>query len=376
MSSPKRWKLFAVVCAVLAAGTAWRVFVGAREHKYDSASSLAGATDLRPRHEIRMRMIALAITSESKKGVTPAEPAGSPNAIADAILHANQIRATIDAANAIPDLPAGHIALSNAFLSIRQNGRAVSEMETAVSLDPSSPDTVRQLGSLQYYLGNTTEAKESWAKAIDLRRQRVRNPVTDSSNPSVKEVAIYRQAVSDASPNNPGVYVDLGDALWRTGDVDGAMTEYNKAIAMEPGMVDAHLVDLQAKAPARAVTQLVQAHFGLANCLKDLGKTSDAISEYRLALSAGQVGETLLIPSDDDEHLFGLASALGLAGDARGVAQAIEMMRRATSWGLISENEEHMMEDYMSIDPDFDAVRQDPAFLAIFKEQASPNQKH
>jgi tetratricopeptide (TPR) repeat protein len=325
-------------------------------------------------------MVALAATPSSFHAMLPAysgpsndivilrpPPPGSLHAIRDAQYQASLVKEKEDVVKAVPDLPAGHIVLSQYYLTHGRSDQAISEMEAALRLDPNSPDTVREMGNLRYSLGQRDDAMALWAKAFELHRQRVRHPVTDPSDPSVKEAALYGQVAADASPNDPGVHADLGDALWRTGDLDGAMAEYRKAIAMEPGLAPSQGInfnsDLGASEP---FWQLVHAHSGLANCLKDLGRFDDAIREYRQVLrTALSERAYALYNPDASADVFELASALALS---RNTSEAIELLKPGP---MEVANYRRWYVDYFSSDPDFDSIRHDPAFQAVIAPQGA-----
>jgi Flp pilus assembly protein TadD len=56
-----------------------------------------------------------------------------------------------------------------------------------------------------------------------------------------KEAARLFRRVSLIRPDDPGVRVNLGNALAAEGDLDGATVEYQKALALRPGLVEAKL---------------------------------------------------------------------------------------------------------------------------------------
>ena len=91
----------------------------------------------------------------------------------------------------------------------RLNGQlqgASSSMSTAVSLSPSDPDVLTRHGLLQCFLADYDVAIETLKRVCEL------------------------------APDNTVALVNLGNALRLSGDIEGSISLYDKALAQSPGM--------------------------------------------------------------------------------------------------------------------------------------------
>ncbi|MGB7620750.1 MAG: tetratricopeptide repeat protein [Terriglobia bacterium] len=114
--------------------------------------------------------------------------------------------------------------------------KALEQYRVAATINPHSIELLNNVGSLLMRDGKTDEA-----------------------------ISYFRQALA-AEPNKPDVSrLNLGAALRRRGDLAGAIEQYDKIIQRSP---------LNAAA-----------HFNKGNALYEVGKLSEAISEYRQALA-------------------------------------------------------------------------------------------
>jgi tetratricopeptide (TPR) repeat protein len=253
-----------------------------------------------------------------------------------------------------PNSPTVHMVLSRSCLIKPDNDRAIQEMEAAIRLDPASPIPVKAMGDLKFILGDRASAKTYWRKAFALRPERVRHPATDENNPWFQEAMARRLLIDGTMSTNAGVHVGYADALWRVGDIDGASQEYRKVIAMEPGQVDEHFYNIHAAGVFAGIvmTSFTDAHYGLANCLKDSGQIDAAITQYQIAHQAKPL---------DGRYAFGLASALALSNRAAEIIPLLTMLRQRLSDDAFSV----MLPDYVSVDPDFDRVGNDPAIKKL-----------
>jgi tetratricopeptide (TPR) repeat protein len=99
-------------------------------------------------------------------------------------------------------------------------------------------------------------------------------------------------------PDNPRAHYNLGNALFRTGEVPEAIGHYEQALRLKPDMADAHYnLGLALERVGRVqeaigqwehVVQIrsddAEAHYHLGNALHEVGETTQAIGQYREAL--------------------------------------------------------------------------------------------
>lgn len=111
-------------------------------------------------------------------------------------------------------------------------------------------------------------------------------------------VSLAAWAGPQAKPNDAQGHFNLGTALSRKGDLDGAITEFRQAIRLKPDYADAHFNlgnalfrkrDLdnaiaEYRAAIRAKPDYADAHSNLGFALDDKGDRDDAIAEYRAAI--------------------------------------------------------------------------------------------
>jgi tetratricopeptide (TPR) repeat protein len=117
--------------------------------------------------------------------------------------------------------------------------------------------------------------------------------------PRLEEAVRYLTAAAALRSDSPGVHVNLGNALRRKGDLEGAGREYQTAIRINHEYAGAHsglgvlLCDYRhdyegAIAEFREAIRLrrddPQLHFNLGNALKAQGRLDEAIAQYRQAI--------------------------------------------------------------------------------------------
>ena len=78
------------------------------------------------------------------------------------------------------------------------------------------------------------------------------------------EAVRYFTAALTLRPDNPGMYINRGNALMKAGELDAAILDYKQACALAP--------------------QYAEAHHNLGDVLKEKGQLDEAIAEYREAL--------------------------------------------------------------------------------------------
>jgi len=123
----------------------------------------------------------------------------------------------------------------------------------------------------------------------------------------------------DVTTNNPIAHLNLGVALYQKGDVDKAMSEYQKALAIDPVYAAPYynlgFDYLQQKQVDKAIFEFQQtlalapdsaeAHNDLGNCFFQKGQMDDAIVEFQKALA---------IDSENSDIYCNLGNALAQKG--------------------------------------------------------------
>jgi tetratricopeptide (TPR) repeat protein len=116
------------------------------------------------------------------------------------------------------------------------------------------------------------------------------------------EAIRYFTAALALRPDNPGIYLNRGNALKDAGEVDAAKADYRQSLALAPEYAAAHshLGDVlsaqgrrdEAIAEYREVIRLnkddPEAHYNLGTTLSAQGRRDEAIAEYRAALTTKQ----------------------------------------------------------------------------------------
>jgi protein O-GlcNAc transferase len=194
-----------------------------------------------------------------------------------------------DAAGAIPELetaqrldPSAAEAPYLLGVLYMQSGRyedAAREMNISLKLRPENGDGWAALGSVYDKLNKLPEATMALREAI---RQLPRQPdphltlaavMTKQNHPG--EAAAERKKAAELMRGNMNrqraeVATNAGNSALRSGDVEGASTQFHDALSYDPNYVEAHL--------------------GLAAALEKQGKTAEATEERQKAVALKTTG--------------------------------------------------------------------------------------
>jgi tetratricopeptide (TPR) repeat protein len=104
------------------------------------------------------------------------------------------------------NLLGAHLKLGEALCELKQFGPAAGALTRALALDPANVETLSAMAMLNYARGSDKLAAERWRQVID------------------------------RDPKNAAAHFNLGLALERQRELEGAREAYSKALALEPTM--------------------------------------------------------------------------------------------------------------------------------------------
>lgn len=210
-----------------------------------------------------------------------------------------------------------HYPLSLAYRGLGDAREADAQLRARGTTDPVPNDPLmREVSGL---LQNASAFEVRGAEALANRRW-------------ADAVVALRQAVALA-PANAFTHLNLGTALFETGDPGGALTEFTEAARLDPTLAKAHygvaIVREAAghdddaiaafKRAVEADPSLLESRLSLADALRRNGRDADAIAHYNAIIAANA--------SASPAH-FGLAMALV---HARRYVEARDVLARASA---------------------------------------------
>jgi tetratricopeptide (TPR) repeat protein len=126
-----------------------------------------------------------------------------------------------------PNNVVAHMNLGNVYDGLSLYAKAQGEFETVIKLEPEKADAY-------YNLGLIFTKKKQWANAVEALRKAARCDLV-AVNAAKKEPPKPGQPVLK---EDPYIHDALGLALQNTGELPGAIGEYQKAAALDPGSAD------------------------------------------------------------------------------------------------------------------------------------------
>jgi tetratricopeptide (TPR) repeat protein len=187
------------------------------------------------------------------------------------------------ALEAVPSATRVQYPLAMAYRGLGNTAQAEAHLK--LRGETTLPPADGLMGEIGGLLRNAAAYETRGAQAIDARRW----------PDAVREL---RQAVAIA-PNNGFTRLNLGTALYMTGDSGAALEQYQAAVRLQPGLAKAHFAigtvletrrqDRDAieafTAAVRADPGYVEAHFSLANALRRTGRVADSLVHYDAVLT-------------------------------------------------------------------------------------------
>ncbi len=196
-----------------------------------------------------------------------------------------------------------YVNLGALLIATDRAAAAIAPLQTAMTLAPGCVPAHVNLGMAYHALGNHETALESLRRALELQPRHLDalkryTAVLKKVGRSGEAIAFYEKAA--AGPANAETHVEFGNLLLSLGQSDRAIDQYRKAIELVAGRTPhapreaehhaecetehhAERDEYKKALPAEG-TYLAEAHFGLANSLKDQGKIEEAASHYRRAV--------------------------------------------------------------------------------------------
>jgi tetratricopeptide (TPR) repeat protein len=202
--------------------------------------------------------------------------------------------------------------LGRAALARQQYARAVTHLEAALALDPQASRIHYPLAMAYRGLGDRRNADAHLRQRGDVEVSSV-DPLLQAVAGLLKNAAVYEVRGSEAmgqrewadairnlriaielAPQNPGTRLNLGTALYMTGDAGGALEQFETAVRLAPESPKAHysigVIKEAAGRDQEAIDRFsaalkydpsyVEAQMQLADALRRNGRLDEALSHY------------------------------------------------------------------------------------------------
>jgi len=243
-----------------------------------------------------------------------------------------------------------HYPLSLAYRGAGDTKNADAHLKARGNTDPAPSDPLmRQVSGL---LQNATAFEVRGADALGKRRW-------------PEAVDALRQAL-ELAPDNAFTHLNLGTALFETGDAGGALAQFQEAVRLSPGLAKAHygigIVTEAAGRDAEAIDAFaaavnadpssLEAHLSLADALRRTGRDAEALPHYTAVITAS--------PSASQAH-FGYAMALA---HLKRYTEARDALNRAAATFPDQPGFAHALARVLASAPD-DRVRDGRRALAL-----------
>ncbi len=205
-----------------------------------------------------------------------------------------------------------------AALARQDYASALRDLEHARTLDPAAAAIDYQLGLAYRATGDREKAAVFLKRTGDAASITPDDPLMESLQTGLKSGAAFlargleaierrdwpvavenlRQAAA-LSPRDAGTHLNLGTALFLSGDRDGARAAFEQAVAVSPELPKPHytlglLAESESKDPeaieqftaaVRHDPEYVEAHASLADALRRNGQTESSLPHYRKVLA-------------------------------------------------------------------------------------------
>jgi len=158
-----------------------------------------------------------------------------------------------------------HNNLGAALLELGQTAEAISQFRMALELTPHYGEAHNNLGFALASHGRQTEAVAYFQKALIIKPENAGGTggtATDAAR--LAEAISHYHIALDLNPNSADARYNLGVALIRTGDVDGAIAQFRQAMELRPNWAEAY--------------------DKLATAFRQKGKIDDAVACYLTAV--------------------------------------------------------------------------------------------
>jgi tetratricopeptide (TPR) repeat protein len=271
-----------------------------------------------------------------------------------------------------------------AALARRDYATAVKDLTAALEIQPQASSIHYPLSLAYRGLGDTKHADAQLALRGDVAAvlndplmQQVGALLQNASAAEVRganamakhqwaeAVTALRQAIA-LSPDNAFTHLNLGTALFETGDAKAALDEYQTAVRLSPGLSKAHYgagIVLESAGRDREAIEAftkaveadpssVEAHMSLADALRRSGRERESLPHYADVISRSPAVS---------QATFGYAMALVRLGRYR---EARERLEAATKTYADQPGFAHALARLLAAAPD-DTVRDGMRALAI-----------
>lgn len=249
-------------------------------------------------------------------------------ALLAAARHDEAIVAARDAVRLEPANARGHAALARAYWAGKgMIDEGIGELEQTAAINPDAGYALLQLGLLYTLRGEYERAEHVCRRAIDLQEQYI----------SGREGLLVM-----------GARTRLGYVFYRSGRYDEALREYERELTFlgttDHALRERNIIEINQKMGA--------AHLRMGNLDEAHRRLDAAITAFDQRRAQG---------SDDPFTTYYVACALALKGDAENAARHLRetfgQLRALNTWRA-----RH--------DPDFDGIREHPAFIAALADHA------
>jgi tetratricopeptide (TPR) repeat protein len=196
-----------------------------------------------------------------------------------------QAASHLEAALALrPEASSIHYPLALAYRGLGDTRRAEAQMRLRGNIDVPPVDPLMQ--QISGLLHNAAAAEVRGAEALGARQW-------------PEAVTYLRQAI-EASPDNAFTHLNLGTALFETGDAGGALQQFRIAVRLSPGLAKAHygigIVDEATGRDREAIDAFsaavtadpasVEARLSLADALRRSGRMEESLPHYAEIIKA------------------------------------------------------------------------------------------